>query len=243
MQRTTTRAMRVPPTYVVMTDADHAARAATWKPASKKDEAIARGANDPDVVARFNSKWRLDPATGCHEWLGYKPTNGYGRFNIRFEGLNRPVWVHRMAFFIAHRWLPVRPELELDHECENRGCCAPDHLRAVPHRFNLLRGSSPSAVHARITHCPAGHPYDETNTRITVKNVRMCRECDRLWKAAKQVDDPEYRERQRLRAAATNARLRTEAQMLGVSVGSWRTTPVAQRREILAAHRQSNTAA
>jgi hypothetical protein len=71
--------------------------------------------------------------------------------------------------------------LELDHLCRVRGCVNPKHLEPVTHRENLMRGESWSAVNARKTHCPEGHPYDETNTYIDGKGRRRCRECARAY--------------------------------------------------------------
>jgi hypothetical protein len=47
-------------------------------------------------------------------------------------------------------------------------------------RENLLRGEGPSAVHAKKSHCPAGHTYDGDNLYVhPTKGQRICRACGR----------------------------------------------------------------
>jgi hypothetical protein len=45
---------------------------------------------------------------------------------------------------------------------------------------NVLRGFGPTAIHARATHCPHGHPFDSENTQFRKKGGRSCAECHRL---------------------------------------------------------------
>lgn len=213
MNTNTEHAMSVPhieASYVPMTDEEHKARAATWTPAAKPDARIAEGAADPEVVARFWSYVALDPATGCLNWQGGK-SHGYGQFHVR----RSPVRAHRFAFYLAYGWLPAKPELVLDHRCNDPSCCSVHHLRAVPEWFNVLRSeTSPSAIHARATHCPGGHAYSSSNLIIRADGQRDCRECSRKLgrerKRKKRANDPEYRERENEKRNAR--RLRAEAE-------------------------------
>lgn len=41
---------------------------------------------------------------------------------------------------------------------------------------NVLRGEGLAAIGARRTECPAGHPYDDANTKI-YRGRRYCRQC------------------------------------------------------------------
>lgn len=86
--------------------------------------------------------------------------------------------VHRVVY---ERLIgPIPSGLEPDHLCRVRRCVCPFHLEPVPQRVNLLRGESFSAVNARKTVCPLGHPYDDANTyRPPGKQGRMCRTCAR----------------------------------------------------------------
>jgi hypothetical protein len=116
--------------------------------------------------------------TGCWEWQGRRQQGGYGLTG--FQGRNQPVHCVMYQHFIGL----IPAGMEVDHLCRNRRCCRPDHLEAVTHRENLLRGDTFAARHAQLTHCPRGHEYDAANTRV-YKGMRLCRACRRVDPAAR----------------------------------------------------------
>ena len=85
---------------------------------------------------------------------------------------------HRVAYAISGFKLPKGKEL--DHLCKQRNCVNPAHLEPVTHKENILRGSSPSALHAKKTKCKYGHPY-ELQIRSSGKKQRVCRICARIY--------------------------------------------------------------
>lgn len=117
--------------------------------------------------------------------------NGYYRLTM---GRRKP-YAHRVAYEAVRG--PIPAGLELDHLCHNeavalglcaggrrcrhRSCCNPDHLEPTTHRVNSLRGTGPSAAHARKTHCPQGHPYDLSRNQ---GRRRGCSVCDRAQRIA-----------------------------------------------------------
>jgi len=125
---------------------------------------------------RFTDKVRLAPS-GCWEWIASLIGGGYGQYKV--EG--RPVYAHRFAYEALVG--PIPDGLELDHLCRNRACVNPDHLEAVSHRTNTLRGVSLPAQRAAKTHCPAGHPYAGTNLALSRRGERLCRACRRAHSA------------------------------------------------------------
>src|SRR4029078_971833 len=72
------------------------------------------------------SKYEVDPATGCWNFLGRLDKDGYAA-PISVNG--KMVRAQRAFYRAAGRDLP--DDLELDHLCRNRRCVNPDHLEPV----------------------------------------------------------------------------------------------------------------
>lgn len=121
----------------------------------------------------------IDTTTGCWIWRGY--TNPYAR--ARINGLKK--LVHVAAYELKYGPIPF--DLELDHLCRNPSCVNPDHLEAVSHRENVLRGSSPAADNSKKTHCKHGHEYTTMNTVMYSDGSRRCKTC--LIKTRKKAQD------------------------------------------------------
>lgn len=118
---------------------------------------------DARTASYFADRTRLDPQTGCLEWLLRRTPDGYGYIG------RRPA--HRVAHevFIG----PIPDGYDVDHLCFNRGCVNPFHLEAVTRSINQIR------IFERRTHCRHGHEYSEANTRLTERGFRRCRACSR----------------------------------------------------------------
>ena len=110
---------------------------------------------------------------GCHYWLGWKNTKGYGGVTLHGKKWK----VHRLIWCVVGNDLPdYEPGgLQIDHLCRNTSCCNPAHLQVVDQPTNMKR-----AVDQR-THCKAGHPWNEHNTYTYPDGGRMCRECGRRY--------------------------------------------------------------
>lgn len=111
---------------------------------------------------------------GC--WLWDKRCESQGYAVVRFMG--RHLKVHRLMFELVRGSIPNG--LHLDHLCRNRNCVNPDHLEAVSHKENVLRGEGPTAINAKKTHCKRGHPLIPENLRNDPKGYRHCKVCDRI---------------------------------------------------------------
>ena len=125
-----------------------------------------------DPVERFKAK-TLVTESGCWEWQGEILANGYGRI------------CHNQKRSLAHRWSymqhvgPIPDDLVIDHECNNKRCVNPEHLRPMTQQENVLRSETDlAAINARKTHCIRGHAFDSVNTYVNpTTGARRCRAC------------------------------------------------------------------
>ncbi len=121
--------------------------------------------------------WRERSETndkGCWLWTGALDHQGYGLvYSVPGGGGKlRKRRLHIISFTYFSGKVPAG--LELDHLCRVRNCWNPDHLEAVPHHVNTLRGEKASR-----THCKFGHLFDEKNTFWRPSGGRRCRACER----------------------------------------------------------------
>lgn len=125
------------------------------------------------VRERLLDRIFIDPITVCWNWAGSKAGGGYGL--ILVAGRVRGVHVLSYETFIG----PIPDGLEIDHLCRNKGCINPEHLEAVTHRVNILRGNGITAKKAQQTICKWGHEFTPENTYATARGGRDCRACKR----------------------------------------------------------------
>lgn len=122
------------------------------------------------TIARFFKF--VEFTDSCWLWTGGLTTWGYGQFSE--HGVQHG----------AHRWIfelvNGKQTLPLDHLCRVRRCVNPDHLEAVPHRINILRGVGLTAMLAQRDACKHGHLLTPDNLLPTGnRRYRRCRECTR----------------------------------------------------------------
>ena len=131
-------------------------------------------------IERFNSKIRIHPASGCHEWQD-SLRNGYGTFCI--GGANYPA--HRVAYVLAHGE-PGNDQV-IDHACRNRKCvnAVDGHLRPLTASENIRIGDVGRHNATKIL-CPRGHALAEFNLIPSMRAAgRACRSCDTAARAAR----------------------------------------------------------
>lgn len=123
--------------------------------------------------------------TCCLEWGGPRDKNGYGKSNRRING-KRINYAHRYFYTLEHGDIP--DGMTIDHLCKNTSCCNVEHLEAVSHRDNLLRGNGWAAINARKTHCKNGHEYDSIRSDTGCRYCSICRkEYNRLQREKKRT--------------------------------------------------------
>lgn len=142
--------------------------------------ARATGLSEPDQIKVHLERIIRDAFTDCWHWPGSTMGRGAGYGHVWIGGRLRTL--HVLLWERLHG--PVPPGLELDHLCRNTRCCNPDHLEAITHRENILRGDGTPAKRARQTHCKRGHEFTPENTIIGGPNrtYRKCRACERARK-------------------------------------------------------------
>jgi len=108
----------------------------------------------------------------CWTWKGTKSGCGYGYFSYR----NADIGAHRMSLqFKLGR--PIIMGMHACHDCNNRHCVNPSHLRedtASSNVKDLVRAGNHN--NARKTHCKHGHEFTPDNVYIN-KNKRYCIAC------------------------------------------------------------------
>lgn len=108
----------------------------------------------------------------CIIWHLSGRSSGYGYFYRRGKRYaHRHVWEECFG--------PIPDGQHLHHDCGERACVNPGHLRLVTRKeHNQIHDASQWIVGQRrtITHCPCGHPYDKKNTIIS-RGRRYCRTC------------------------------------------------------------------
>lgn len=97
------------------------------------------------------------PETGCWEWTGSKTSGGYGIF--RWCNADGSIGLSAHRFIYEYLIEPIPPGFDVDHLCRNPSCVNPEHLEAVTHRENLMRGNTAARRNAAKAACSEGHEY------------------------------------------------------------------------------------
>lgn len=113
------------------------------------------------LCARFEAKVQRGPDGECWQWQGSQ-RNGYGA--IKHEG--RVLGTHVVAYVIASGEIPAG--CIVTHDCDNRLCCNPSHLRAGTPSSNVREAWDRRAINAcRGEKCP--------NAKLANEDVQLIR--------------------------------------------------------------------
>lgn len=162
--------------------------------------ALPSGSRGPRASRLAESLTQGLPEAVCWPWLGRIGRNGYGIAVIPGDR-TKGTAAHRLVWTLLNGRVPDGWHIDhLCHDpsacdrgarCTHRSCVNPAHLKAVPAAENVLRGSGPSAINARLTTCRRGHSFTAENTYIDPRGRRSCRTCQRAhWRRyAKEARD------------------------------------------------------
>lgn len=116
-------------------------------------------------MVKFTSVLKL---TDCWIWPFGKQTKGYGV--MRTKGVYK--LVHRVYYEKVYGVIPKG--FDIDHLCRNPSCCNPDHLEAVSHRENCLRGEMTLKIGDK---CKRGHLVIPGNFKYRKEGFKRCLLC------------------------------------------------------------------
>lgn len=105
--------------------------------AARRKTDIRQGLTAQERILR---RIEIDTETGCWNWPGAK-RGLYGYGNIYEDG--KVMATHRVMY--RDMVGPLLDGHEIDHLCNNTGCCNPDHLEQVTREENMKRKHQPSA--------------------------------------------------------------------------------------------------
>lgn len=79
---------------------------------------------------------KVEKTDTCWNWTG-TTSNGYGQYWLDGKGHR----AHRLSYAYAHG--PIPEGMQIDHQCHNKLCVNPDHLRVVTGKQNCenVRGA------------------------------------------------------------------------------------------------------
>lgn len=94
-------------------------------------------------IERIKSRIEIDE-NGCWNYTGQLDRCGYGKFKIG----GRSLGAHKVSY-ILHNGDFDQSKYEMMHECHNRKCVNPDHIKAGTHKENMAYMETRFAMRSR----------------------------------------------------------------------------------------------
>lgn len=101
-----------------------------------------------------------------------------GEYGVFWNG-EKQIYAHRFSYELFNK-KTIKKGFQIDHLCNNKLCCNPDHLKEVTCRENILKANSSPAINSRKTHCKRGHEFTPSNIYLTSYGYRQCITCRKL---------------------------------------------------------------
>ena len=148
----------------------------------------------PAAWRRVLDRCTYDPASGCLLVGTGIAASGYGRawdgkatrgtHQVTFAEMVGPIPTGMHVGHLCHDLAVIAGTCTGGPSCLHRRCVQPGHLGLQTPRENKLAGLSPTARHARVVACPAGHPYAAPHLYVDPRGRRRCRTCKAAHEAA-----------------------------------------------------------
>jgi hypothetical protein len=90
----------------------------------------------PRDLSRFLAFVKVDPESGCWEWIGHTSKKGYAQF----WWAGRAWWAHRWSFALLAG--EIHDAMTVHHECHNPACVNPAHLSLTERSDNTAEGNT-----------------------------------------------------------------------------------------------------
>lgn len=88
-----------------------------------------------DPASRLMRRFKVNPTSGCWEWIGAPRANLYGMLKVG----RSMVYAHRFSYAL-HKG-PIPDGMQVLHQCDNRLCINPEHLHLGTHLDNMREAS------------------------------------------------------------------------------------------------------
>lgn len=128
----------------------------------------------PERVAyRAATRYRLDEATGC--WISDYSVASHGYAQVGWKGNDKThgTTAHRAAW-VHHNGQQVPQGQTIDHECKNRRCVRPDHLRVL---VNLENARRTAGRDWPLGTCRNGHGPEHWRAKGLTRKKGYCHSC------------------------------------------------------------------
>jgi hypothetical protein len=113
------------------------------------------------IEQRFEQSKQIDPNTGCHNFLGFRTHQGYGK--IKYKG--KPYIAHRLFWIINKGEIPA--DKYVLHRCDNPSCFNLEHLFIGTNADNVADKVSKNRQYKP----PKGKDHHRSMAKLTEQQV------------------------------------------------------------------------
>ena len=126
--------------------------------------------NKGSLQAKFDSRYRVDPESGCWKWTGSIAhlRGGYGR--VKHKG--RMVRAHRASFMLNNGEIPEG--MLVCHRCDTPDCVNPAHLFIGTHKDNMADMTSKRRRHGEKATNVKLRQIDVDNIKAILNHIPRC---------------------------------------------------------------------